>query len=352
MLKNISIKDFRNIDNIYIECSNNTHIFLGNNGQGKTNILEAIYTLSIGKVFRASSAYEAIKFEKQAFHIHAETDDNSLEIHSANFPKKQTRFLVNESKESFINFLGNFYAVMFSPKDLDLIKGSPGIRRDYLDSVLIRLDKHYAYEINIFEKILKHRNALLKKIQNRTSKIDEIEVWDKHFYEKSQPIWEKRFNLIQKIKEKLEDKYQLISSKKEHLSIIYEKKSDSENFLNDLKKRIERDIILGSTSIGPHRDDFQILLNKSNSSEFASQGEVRSIVLALKLLEVDLIEKEHDAKVTLLLDDVFSEIDLSRQKALLDLLKSRQGFITTTHLEENLERNTKKIFQVKDGHIS
>lgn len=350
MIQSVFLEHFRNIAKAEILLDKEGNIFLGQNGQGKTNTLEALYALSVGKIYRLNNVYEGIQFGQDAFHITAQLGDGkTLEIHCAHMPRKSLVYKVNGVKVSYIDFLGNFHAVFFSPEDLEIIRGAPQMRRDYLDALLIRLDKNYAHQLQKYEKVLKQRNALLKQISRERKGREELKTWNPLLKEYAEMIWEKRQELLEKIQERLEPAYDSIAQKKDQVSIKYEPKRDSANFLHDLEKREEKDIILGSTSAGPHRDDFFLFLNQKLASHFASQGETRSLVLALKYIEIALLEERYQEKTTLLLDDVFSELDEARQKALLDLSTQRQTLITTTHL--TFPVSEQKVFWVERGKI-
>ena len=351
MLEKIYIEGYRNLKNVLIECEKEGVIFLGKNGQGKTNILEAIYSLSIGKAFRSNVVYDAICFDDQAFHIQAKTPKGGLEIHAANTPRKQVKYVVHDAKTKFFDFLGNFHAVLFSPEDLEVIRGAPGKRRNYLDSVLVRLDKEYAFQLGQYEKALKQRNVLLKGINDGSSSYEQLDIWNNLLNEYAQPLWEKREVLLNGFQEKIADIYTRLAKKDSSVRIEYQKKCESDDFIADLKAREQRDILLGSTSVGPHRDDFALYLNDHESAEFASQGETRSLILALKYCEIEALESQHGHSIVLLLDDVFSELDLERQGALLELAQERQTFITTTHLDDALPV-LGKVYEVKEGEIN
>lgn len=347
MLKSLHIKDYRNIHDIFFEFDKGINIFIGNNGQGKTNILESIYAFSIGKAFRAKNIYEAIPFEKEALHLYATANGNKQEIHAANNPRKQVKYIQSEKKCSYMDFLGNFFSVLFSPSDLEVVRGSPSIRRNYIDSLIIRLDKSYAYDLQHYEKILRQRNALLKKMQENNNAEGQLDVWDEALAKNAQPIWEKRKNTLEIFIKKLKKFYKDLSLKDHDVDIDYITKGSPKTFSEELKERRKKDIIIGSTTAGPHRDDILMYLNKKLVSEFASQGETRSLMLSSTLSEVEMIEEMHGEKVTLLLDDVFSELDLNRQKALINLAKDRQTFITSTHIEDIDLKG--KIYKIEKG---
>lgn len=344
------MQGFRNLQDLSLDLSENTNVFIGDNGQGKTNLLEAIYLFSIGKPFRTKHIYDAISFDQISAHLDLEAEC-LLSFSMAREPRKSSKYEKDECKISYYDFLANFIAVLFSPDDMLLIKGKPSIRRSYLDSLLIRLDKQYARVLQKFERSLRHRNALLKKIQGSKVAISELDIWDEKFYESSQEVWSKRMELIEKISDDLQKNYQKISDSLHDLKIVYQKKQDSDDFMQDLKNRRNKDIILGTSTIGPQRDSMEFFLAEKSAHMFASQGESRSIVLALKLSEIAILERNYHKKVVLMLDDVFSELDITRQSALLKLIKDRQTCITTTHLDDSLNLGEIKVFEVKSGLV-
>jgi DNA replication and repair protein RecF len=349
MLTSLHIKDYRNIQDMYFEFSSGTHLIIGNNGQGKTNILESIYAFSIGKAFRAKTLYETIGFDKESLHLYAQTKDTSLEIHAANTPKKQTRYLHAGNKCSYMKFLGNFSSVLFSPADLIVLRGSPSVRRNYLDSLIIRLDTSYAYVLQKYEQTLRQRNALLKKISENPSNENQLDFWDETLAEKAFFIWEQRVKVIKEFEIIVQKTYKNLSFKDHIVNIEYILKGTPENFIQELKDQRKKDVIVGSTTLGPHRDNILFYLNEKLAADFASQGEIRSLMLSCTFAELEMIEKQNKCSAVLLLDDVLSELDNERQQALLDLTKNRQTFITGTSLE-NIDFS-EKIYTIADGKL-
>lgn len=351
-LKHIVLENFRNLANQKIDLDPLTNVFLGDNGQGKTNFLEALYLCSGANSFRGSKYYEAVNFDYDYFALDLKTSQKKLSLTVVSSPRKKIRYLIDDQKTSFFDFLGNFNSVIFSPLDMMLIKGRPQFRRNYFDGLLVRLDKEYAYLLQKFEKILKHRNSLLKQIQENPSLAKDLDFWDQEYFKACLPIFEKRTDLLNSIKKDLSIKYQDLSKNKDLVNLVYEQKKDHNDFFLNLQERREKDIIIGTTTIGPHRDYFDFFLNEKLAQDFASQGEVRSLILALKLVEIELLEKKYQTKVVLLLDDVFSELDLKRQESLLALIKNHQSFLTTTHLPKDLKNLFNKTFKVSQGVLS
>ena len=351
MLNSLLIKNFRNISDISLKCFAGVNFLFGKNGQGKTNILEAIHIFSIGRPFRAKVFYDAIKFEKDSFHLFAGFKTWKAEVHAAVVPLEKKKFLIDETKVSFFDFLGNFCTVLFSPQNIEIVTGSPNTRRDYLDSILVHIDKSYYLVLKNYKNALKQRNCLLKKIEQKKAQTNELVPWNLLLNKNAQIIWQKRKELIQAVETILKQQYKTLSQKNDLIKIIYYPKSKSNNFLDDLKQSYAKDLAMGVTSLGPHRDDFEILLNQQNASKFASQGEIRSLVLGLKFSEIEILENFYQKPVVLLLDDVFSELDKNRQKSLLAMVQNRQTFISTTHLEKSFLKKA-KAFEIKKGAIA
>lgn len=351
MIKSICIKNYRNIKNINIDFSKSETLLIWKNWQWKTSILEAIFFLSIWKAYRAKNWSESINFNEDFSLISWEIEEKKLFVWFQKSPKKQINFKVNDIKKKLIDFIWNFSSVLFSPEDLRIITDSPQNRRDFLDSLLIRIDKNFVFELSNYHKIVKQRNALLKKINDWTLKIEQLEIWDEKLINYAIVILEKRIKLVENLKWQINFFYKKISKKEKKMEIKYETNLEeiSKKWIkNKLKERIQRDLILGSTSVWPHRDDLKFFLDEKEMKEFASQWEIRTWVLSLKYSEIEIL-KEKTENITLLLDDVFSELDEERQNSLIELSKNYQTIITTTHLPDWLI--WEKIIEIKNWEI-
>jgi len=369
MIESILIKNYRNIKNINIEFWKSETLFIWQNWQWKTSILEAIFFLSIWKAYRAKHWTEAINFEEDFSIIEWEIMENldssinsewqkntnskvqNLFIWFQTTPRKQINFKVNWNKKKIIDFIWNFSAVLFSPEDLRIISDAPQNRRSFLDSLLIRIDKKFAFDLNNYQKIVKQRNALLKKINEWKLKIEQLNIWDEQLINFALLILEKRVKLIEDLKSQTSSFYKIISKKNKKMTIEYYTNLDEiskEWIRKKLKERIQRDLILWSTSVWPHRDDLKIYLDWKEMKEFASQWEIRTWILSLKYSEIEILKKKTE-NITLLLDDVFSELDEERQKSLIELSKEYQTIITSTHMPEWL--SWEKIIKIKNWEI-
>ena len=342
-LKQLSIQHFRNYQELEVEFHPGLNIFLGQNAQGKTNILESIYFLALTRSHRTRNDRDLIYFESTDFKVSGqlqrETGPLPLEISLT--PKGRITKVNHLKQAKLSNYIGHMNVVLFAPEDLQLIKGSPAGRRKFIDIELGQMKPLYLSDLSQYNHVLKQRNSYLKN----SEKIDAtfLEVLDSQLASfGSRVIYHTR-----------------LSDNKEDLSIQYQSTVFSEEgndieeqFLSMLEKNRQKDIFRKTTSIGPHRDDLAFFINNMNAT-FGSQGQHRSVVLSLKLAEIELMEEITREKPILLLDDVMSELDNYRQLQLLETISNNiQTFITTTtldHLKELPEEL--KIFTIQAGHI-
>ena len=354
MIQSLELTNYRNIKSIKLDFDKKETIIIWKNGQWKTSILESIFFLSIWKAFRAKSWDEAIKFWEEYSQIKAQISNETHFVWFSILPKQQIKYKISNIEKKPFNFIWNFSCVLFSPDDLQIITQSPLIRRNFLNSILIRLDRDYAYILNYYNKILKQRNAMLKEISIWKCDKAFLEIWDDKLAEYWEKIELKRISLIDKIKSKIEYYYKKISKWKDLMEIDYictsfwEKSPSKKHFLEELNGKQKKDIIFWSTSIGPHRNDLEFTLNKKMMRHFASQWEIRSWILTLKYCEIELLKEEND-DITLLLDDVFSELDQDRQKSLISLSKTFQTIITSTQSPKGY--SNKKTYEIENWMI-
>lgn len=354
-IKSLKLINFRNYDEIYLNFNNHINLLIGKNGHGKTNILEAIYLLSLGKSFRTNKDKELIKFENENGYVGGlflkEESDNTIEIVIRRDSKKGIK--VNKSSiEKFSQLLGNFNVVIFSPEDLKLVKEGPKERRKFIDREISQIVPKYYHYISSYNKVLFQRNKLLK-----SNYIDEnlLDVFDEELSVYGGYIYQYRRKFISKIEFLAKSIHKKMTDEAENLEIKYinQINLDCGNSYNDLKGRLienlkktrDQDRYNKTTKIGPHKDDLEILINGLDVKLYGSQGQQRMCSISLKLSEINLIKKEVGEYPVLLLDDVFSELDESRQKLLVDNLNDVQIFITSA------EESHKKIFENKDISI-
>lgn len=359
-ISHIKIKGFRNLKplELKIDKEKSVFAFIGSNGHGKTNLLEAIYICALSKSFRTRTNLDLINFDDDFTTIECaveKEDPKILEVIVVREPAQKV-LKVNGVKRSASDFIGLLKAVFFSPDDLSEMAFAPRLRRRYLDVLLSQLDHEYLNILMKYQESIRQRNALLKKIRKNGSKKDELEFWDNQIVDFGFSITQKRADLILQLQDLLKVLYKSISQTEDILQIIYQSNiseiADKQELLLKITENIDRDIATGTTHLGPHRDDLQFSINGHDMVYFASRGEWRSLVLALKFAEIQLIEKQTGEKPILLLDDVFSELDEIRQKYLFEAIKGTQTFITTTHKEflDGLDVE-KVIYKVNDGGI-
>jgi len=367
VIKKIAIKNYRNISDLELNFSEKENLIVWKNWQWKTSILEAVYFLSVWKAYRSHSWDEVVKFEEDFSMISWDFKSENIENLTVWFqkkPRKKIRFQINNSEEKIIDFIWNFSAVYFSPDDLKIIKEWPAYRRNFLDSLLVKINKEFLFNLTNYWKILKQRNSILKKYWEN-SRYEIVEIL-KIFDEKLADFWVKiqleRQKVLKKISEKIFYFYQIISlwadSKLKHAVDEWKKfeleylhwldEISEEVFLEKLNSRIERDLILWYTSVWPHRDDIEFFLDWRMMKDFASQWEIRTWILSLKYAEIEILKEEWKT-ITLLLDDVFSELDWERQKSLIELSKKYQTIITSVNYSGDLENV--KVFEVVDWEL-
>ena len=364
IVEGIKLINFRNYNNLSVLFNPNINIMIGKNAQGKTNLLEAIYICSTGRSFRTSRDKEIINFEKGEAYIGANLKVGQLEkLTEIKLHREKTkRIKVNKIElKSYKELNTGLKVVVFSPEDLKLIKDGPSLRRTYLDSSICQLKPLYYYNLNRYYKILIQRNNLLKSIRFKSSLPDLIEVFDIQMARLGSLIILERERYINRLFLEAKINHSVITKNTETLDIKYLRSIElgsslieiENQFLEDLKTSRKKDIETGTTNKGPHRDDFSVLINGKDAKTYASQGQQRSIVLTLKLSEVEIIKKESGYNPILLLDDVYSELDEERRSHLTKLFSKMQTFITLTDAVDinGLDGYEKEFFYINNGCI-
>ena len=337
MLKRIKLNHFRNYKKIEVEFCAGLNVILGANASGKTNLLEAIAFLGILKSFRNINLPELIQDEQTTARLEAETDENLLEI-AWTRDNQNRKLTINGKKAKTLEFLKCFPSVLFVPDDLLLLTGEPSLRRKFLDSLCVRLDPNFAIVLARYKKTLRNRNILLaQNVENK-----QLDFWEEKISADGWQIWEKRQELIRQINVHLAP-YQL----KIAYQINNTPASQSE-FGEILVAKRESDRRLGRTSVGPHRDDWVLNFEEKNLRIHGSRGEQRTAIISLKTAEAEILEKAHQKKPILLLDDILSELDLSHQKNIAKLISGYQTILTTT-IEPPLKYG--QIITVRNGKI-
>lgn len=358
-LDSLTIKHFRNYEDIEVDFNPELNIFLGRNAQGKTNILEAIYFLALTRSHRTRTDKNLVQFEKEDLSVsgilHKKSGRIPLEI---NLTPKGRVTKVNHLKQAKLSdYIGHMNVVLFAPEDLQLIKGAPSVRRKFIDMELGQIKPIYLSDLSHYNHVLKQRNTYLKTAET----IDDtfLSVLDEQLIDYGCRVMLHRLEFLENLEKFGQKKHFEISDQLEELSIKYQssinfvdKNHLKESFETALQKSRSRDLFKKNTGVGPHRDDLTFLINGMDAS-FGSQGQHRSLVLSLKLAEIELMESVTNEAPILLLDDVMSELDNTRQLKLLETISQNiQTFITTTSLDhlQNLPTNL-KIFQIEAGKI-
>ncbi|OON97942.1 MAG: DNA replication/repair protein RecF [Epulopiscium sp. Nele67-Bin005] len=352
-IKMLTLNQFRNYNQAQIELCNGINILMGDNAQGKTNILEAIYLCATARSHRTSREKEVIRWSKMQSNIQLEVQKSTIN-HKIDFQIAESgkRVLINKLPVIKLGELfGVLNVVMFSPEDLQLIKKSPKERRRFLDIELCQFDKLYYHSLKQYHKILKQRNQLLKSCKSQDMEL--LEVWDNQLVQYGNEIIDKRKKFIAELDLVARKIHLEISGNQETLSLVYECNVTQDVFLKKLESSRQRDIIRGNTSYGPHKDDLNFMINDVSARVYGSQGQQRTIVLAMKLAEIEMMEKYLGEKPILLLDDVLSELDSKRQEYLFNYTQNTQTLITCTGIEQSVWKNQKigKLYKVANGII-
>ncbi|MGB9809830.1 MAG: DNA replication/repair protein RecF [Caldanaerobacter sp.] len=359
-LKEILVDNFRNLKKQKIEFCSGLNLIYGLNAQGKSNLIEAIRILSMGRSFRGSKMSEIIKFGEEYFFIRGIVESNAIYEKKIEFGYRSNGnkvVKVNGNKlKTMGEILGHFLTVIFSPEDIGIIKEGPSRRRKYLDSCISVIDKNYFFDLLQYNRALSNRNSLLRKIREEGKGKDLIEIFDEKLSEYGARIIKRRGQYIDKLKEIMTNLLMEISNEK--LDIVYlnsvgEKEIKDENFIKEklkdkLSKSLPFDVQYMSTRVGPHREDFKVIINGYDSRIYSSQGQKRTIVLALKLSELEILKEETGEKPVLLLDDVMSELDENRKRYVLKKIKEIQSFITHT-TRSDVKGDC--IFRIHDGIV-
>lgn len=347
-LKNIQFSDFRNYGNLVLEFGNGINIIYGNNGMGKTNVLEGIYICAITKSYRALKDSEYIKFGKESSRISCIFEDNekksNIEVYVDSKGTKQIK--ENEVKiKKYTEYIGKYPIVMFCPEDMNIVKGMPKNRRKFLDILISQISKKYVMVLGEYKKTLNIKNNLLK--QNNVD-INYLKILNEKLANQIVEIVDKRKEYIEKLWINSKIIQSNISKEKEELKLVYQSEflgMDYGQVLAELNNCIQIDIIKKTSTKGIGHDDLCILVNEKDVSKFGSQGQNRTALLSLKIGEFELLMNEKGTVPIILLDDVFSELDNERINYLLEYIKNYQVFITTT-MVDNIKIKEAKFFDV------
>ncbi|KAA0566109.1 DNA replication/repair protein RecF [Rossellomorea aquimaris] len=366
-IEQLELRNYRNYESIDVSFENKVNVILGENAQGKTNIMESIYVLAMAKSHRTSNDKDLIRWDEEYAKIKGRIQKYNgalpLELILSKKGKKAKSNHLEQSKLS--QYVGNMNVVMFAPEDLHLVKGSPQVRRRFIDMEIGQVSPVYLHDISLYQKILQQRNHYLKQLQTRKQKDQTmLDVLTEQFIEMAVKITKKRFEFVQLLESWAKPIHSGISRNLETLEIVYKPSLDvSDN--QEWSKMVdiyeqkfdgirEREIDRGVTLVGPHRDDLQFIVNGRDVQTFGSQGQQRTTALSVKLAEIELIHSEIKEYPILLLDDVLSELDDYRQSHLLNTIQGKvQTFVTTTNVDgiDHQTLNEATTFEVEAGSM-
>lgn len=356
IIKKLDLMNFRNYETLSLNPGSGTNIMYGDNAQGKTNILESIYMCSTARSHRASRDKELIRFDAEEAHIKMLVDKNGSEYRIDMHLKK------NKAKGIAVNgipirrvseLFGIVNIIFFSPEDLNLVKKGPAERRRFIDFELCQLDKVYTNHLMSYNKVLEQRNRLLKDLAFTPELADTLSVWDEQLALYGEKVIQDRMKFIEQLNSIIQQLHKNLTADKEQLEIIYEPDVTPGTFKETLHRSLDRDIHQHVTCKGPHRDDICFQINGIDIRKYGSQGQQRTAALSLKLSEIQLVRRLISDTPILLLDDVLSELDSSRQMQLLATIQNIQTFITCTGLDEfvNCRFPMDDLFEVTAGTV-
>jgi len=361
-VKTLSLTQFRNYDQAVITPGEGVTVFVGPNAQGKTNVLEALHLCCIGRSHRTSRDEELIRWGADASKVHIETEqrdgthDVTILLSKAGKKKKQVR-IGSRPAERIGELMGHVCGVLFSPEDLQIVKSGPAERRRFIDMQLSQLRPAYFYALQRAQRALTQRNALLKEIARNPALTSTLDAWDEQLAAAGGEIAENRRQAIAMLNETAAQIHSSLTSGRETLQLRYisqaaEADKTAETLLARMRASRSEDLRRLTTTVGVHRDDIGITIDGKEARMFASQGQQRSAVLALKLAQLDLAWKERAEAPILMLDDVMSELDPSRRRQLLERIDCVQTFVTCTDMSDLGGAKHSAVYHVENGRLS
>ena len=348
-VKNLKIINFKNHPEKSFDFSSEINCFVGNNGAGKTNILDALHYISMGKSFLGNSDFQNIKEDENFFSIESEIEGEEKNDIIKILLQKETKKIIKKNEKTYermADHIGFLPSVMISPYDANLISDGGESRRKFLDTMISQTDSEYLFNLIQYQKTLQQRNALLKYFQkNRTFDLDSLEIYNEPITKFGTQIFKKRQLFVEAILPTIQHFYTIISKGNEKVTVIYESDLNEDNFENLLTKNLEKDRQLTYTSKGIHKDDLRFEMNGNLIKKFGSQGQQKSFLIALKLAQIKRIKEITNKNPILLLDDIFDKLDDNRVSQLIELVNEQnfgQIIITDTH-KERTESVVKRI---------
>ncbi|MEA4853641.1 MAG: DNA replication/repair protein RecF [Christensenella sp.] len=352
-IKSLKLIHFRNYEQLNIDFFNGINILYGENAQGKTNVLEALHICANGKSFRISSDYKTIMLGKDGAYLKVsfEDDGEDGEIEVLTQKDKRKSIKINGiPAKSVKDLLGNLYVVVFSPEDIKTAREAPSLRRGLLDGEISKIRPSYVDALKQYSQVLSQKNALLKK--GKSIDIQKmLEVYNEQLGGYIKIILKNRKAYVNQLNKFVKEVHYLISGKKEEITLQYKETIPEEDIMGTLKKLAKKEMTDFNSVAGPHRDDIEIMIDNKEARVYASQGQLRTLMLAIKIACLKILAESTGKTPVLLLDDVFSELDDFRKKNLISVLKEFQVFITTA--EQNQKKSTKNVhkYRVSDGKI-
>lgn len=356
-IKSIELSNFRNYKELSMEFHPEKNILYGDNAQGKTNILEALYFCGMTKSHKGSKEKEIIRMNEKEAHIRMYVEKKGVSRRiDMHLKRNKTKGVaidgipIRKSSE----LLGLVNIVFFSPEDLGIIKHGPSERRRFVDVELCQLDKVYFHDLTKYNQVVNQRNNLLKQISIDKSLLSTLDIWDQQLVEYGSRIISRRKKHLEELNEVITPIHEKLSGGREHLTLGYEANISAEDFGMKIAMNRERDLFQKVTTIGPHRDDVEFAIADIDIRKYGSQGQQRTAALSLKLAEIEIVKRMVGDLPVLLLDDVLSELDRNRQHYLLDSIKDIQTIITCTGLEEFIQERIKvnQVYKVTNGTVS
>jgi DNA replication and repair protein RecF len=371
----LELNYYRNYRKLSIELDQNLNIFVGDNAQGKTNLIESIYLLATGRSHRTFRDTDLITWNAPEAQVRAQvnTQMGSFSMRVLLSRNRRKRFWIGgEELRRQSDLLGFLNVVLFSPDDLQLVKGSPSMRRHFIDLGLAQVSKVYRHDLVDYNRVLQQRNSLLKNIAERKAKVDELHLWDAQLVEYGTRLMYKRAEAIQRIAGFARESHKGISGGEENLTIhylpFYLKEGESiaetklplareinDRFAKELESNRLQELRRGTTLVGPQRDDLLFQIDGKDARQFASQGQQRTVVLAIKLAELEFMGEEVGEYPTLLLDDVLSELDFSRRSFFLETIGDKVQTLLTTTDRGNFRRDElyhSRQYVIIDGQLA
>ena len=356
-IDHVEVCNFRNYEKAKLDFHEHINVLYGDNAQGKTNILESLFVSGTTKSHKGSKDRELIRIGEDEAHIRVLLTKNDIS-HKIDMHLRKSKpkgiaidgIPIRRSSE----LMGLINIIFFSPEDLKIIKNGPSERRRFINMELSQLDHVYLHDLGEYNKILNQRNKLLKQIYYNPSLKDTLEIWDEQLLDYGCRLIRRRGEFVEQLKEIVYHINQKLTGGREQLNVHYEPDAEENEFEKKLKDSMEKDLSFMATNVGPHRDDLSFFNGDVDLRKYGSQGQQRTCALSLKLAEIELVRQLIHDQPVLLLDDVLSELDRSRQNYLLDSIQDTQTIITCTGLEEFIDGKLTldRVFRVTDGTIS